>query len=195
MVRPVKKQRYLSFAILAMACLGLSGCITFGPGSSGLAGHTKLKPGATRTVRTTAYTHTESDHRRYGARNALGTRLQSGKINSAASDWSVFPVGTVFKILETGKTYQIDDYGSALVGTSTIDLYSTTRREMNAWGVRTVRIQIVKWGSPHYSLAILRPRSKHSHVRKMVHDLEAIVARTPAPSRPTNLLDPDLLAL
>ena len=49
-------------------------------------------------VRTTAYTHTESG----GAHNALGTR---------------------FRIADTNEEYVIDDYGMALVGTDTIDLY------------------------------------------------------------------------
>jgi 3D (Asp-Asp-Asp) domain-containing protein len=44
-------------------------------------------------VRTTAYTHTESDHIRYQKKNAIGTQLKYGKTRSAAADWSIFPLG------------------------------------------------------------------------------------------------------
>ena len=123
-------------------------------------------------VRTTAYTHTERDHIVYGRMSASGTRLTDGRIRSAAADWSRFPVGTKFRIRETGQVYQVDDYGSALEGTSTIDLYAPTRREMNRWGVRFVNIDVLEWGSPQVSLKILKPRAKHPHVRAMIESLE-----------------------
>jgi hypothetical protein len=44
-------------------------------------------------VRTTAYTHDESDHIVYGVKNAIGTNLKFGNVRSAAADWSRFPVG------------------------------------------------------------------------------------------------------
>ena len=43
---------------------------------------------------------------------------------------------------------------------------------MNSWGVRRVNIQVLNWGDPDRSLSILRPRSKHKHVRKMIAQLE-----------------------
>jgi hypothetical protein len=49
-------------------------------------------------VRTTAYTHDESDHIVYGVKNAIGTNLKFGNVRSAAADWSRFPVGTKFRI-------------------------------------------------------------------------------------------------
>lgn len=124
-------------------------------------------------VRTTAYTHSESDHRKYGRLSAVGTQLKSGNIRSAAADWSEFPVGTVFKIKAyPNYTFVIDDYGSALVGTKTIDLYQTTRRGMNNWGVREVEIEIVRWGCLATSKAILQDRLKYSHIRKMNSRIE-----------------------
>jgi 3D (Asp-Asp-Asp) domain-containing protein len=120
-----------------------------------------------RKVRTTAYTHTEPG----GSNNAVGSRLNCGKVKSAASDWSRFPFGTKFKILSTGEVRQIDDYGSALVGTNTIDLYKTSRLSMRNWGVRTVDIEILEWGSPARSLQILEPRARNRHVREMIADL------------------------
>lgn len=123
-------------------------------------------------IRTTAYTHSEADHIKYGARTAAGTSLKYGQLRSAAADWSVYPVGTVFQIDGDSSLYIVDDYGSALVGTKTIDLYKPTSTAMNIWGVRKVNIRIVKWGSFAKSLAILRPRqSKASHVREMVSRL------------------------
>ncbi|MDP9292392.1 MAG: 3D domain-containing protein [Verrucomicrobiota bacterium] len=120
-----------------------------------------------RVVRTTAYTHTEPG----GRKNAIGTRLSCGQVKSAASDWSRFPLGTKFKILTTGEIRRIDDYGSALVGTNTIDLYKTTRGDMRTWGVRHVDIEILEWGSAEESLRILTPRARNSHVRSMIADL------------------------
>jgi len=130
-------------------------------------------------VKTTAYTHDESDHIEYGARTAVGTPLRHGQIRSAAADWSIYPVGTVFQIQGDPSLYIVDDYGSALVGTKTIDLYKPTFSAMNRWGTRRVTIQVIKWGSFEKSLAILKPRTaaaKASHVRKMVASIEGRAA-------------------
>src|SRR5713226_8592558 len=90
-------------------------------------------------VRTTAYTQTE----RGGRHNALGTYLSGRHVMSAASDWSRFPLGTRFRIVDTREEYMIDDYGTALIGTNTIDLYKSTRLQMKRWGVRNVDIDIL----------------------------------------------------
>ncbi len=187
-------------------------------------------------VRTTAYTHTESDHRQYADRNALGGRLQAASaprqgveyvaralpvndsiepdyrgtssaslqsylaprkkkvtklvktkhgrkkvvvteyvrpsVGSAASDWSRWPAGTYFRVLSTGQIYKIDDYGWALSGRNTIDLYMATRRDMNSWGVRHEPIQVLKWGERQESLALLQPRQHYKHIRRMVLELQ-----------------------
>ena len=125
-----------------------------------------------QTVRTTAYTHSESDHIQYGRKCALGSSLRCGSVKSAAADWSRWPAGTTFRIQQTGDVYQVDDYGWALTGTNTIDLYKPSRSQMNSWGVRRVNIQVLDWGDPNRSLAILRPRGKYKHVRKMIVQLE-----------------------
>lgn len=121
-----------------------------------------------QSVRTTAYTHTERDHRKHGRHNAIGSSLQSQGIKSAAADWSRWPAGTVFRIVETGEIYRVDDYGWALAGTNTIDLYKPTRSEMNAWGVRKVTIENLQWGNPRESMKILKGRSKFRHVKRML---------------------------
>jgi len=123
--------------------------------------------GVTMHVRTTAYTHTECG----GRNNAIGCRLCSGKINSASADWSRYPLGTKFQLLNTGEVFQIDDYGGALVGTNTIDLYKTTRLKMRKWGVRYVDIRILEWGSAQKSLKVLKPRARIRRVRVMIDSL------------------------
>ncbi len=181
-----------------------------------------------QTVRTTAYTHTESDHVEYGPRNALGGRLQSAsyprgrvqltppkpritaapdslifsyqtrsrrssktktvkakrgrtqrsskpkepQIGSAAADWSRWPLGTTFQVLSTGQIYKVDDYGWALAGRNTIDLYMGSRSEMNRWGVRQEPIQILKWGDAERSIKVLELRQAHKHIRRMVLELQ-----------------------
>jgi 3D (Asp-Asp-Asp) domain-containing protein len=125
-------------------------------------------------VRTTAYTHDESDHIVYGVKNAIGTNLKFGDVRSAAADWSRFPVGTKFRIAgQPGVTYVVDDYGSALVGTGTIDLYKPSRSLMNNWGVRHVDIEVIEWGSYEKSMRLMRDRTKWKHVRAMMEGIEA----------------------
>jgi 3D (Asp-Asp-Asp) domain-containing protein len=128
------------------------------------------KAGQHFIVRTTAYTHTEPG----GRRNAVGGLLRYGDANSsAASDWSWLPIGTRFKMLCNGRTFLIEDYGSALVGRQTIDLYTPTRKVMRDWGCRQVEIEILEWGSPRRSLEVLGDRRSHAHVRTMVAKLMA----------------------
>jgi 3D (Asp-Asp-Asp) domain-containing protein len=196
-------------------------------------------------VKTTAYTHTESDHRQYGARNALGGELHAAgpairraentahitltdlgdqlgyervaysgaphqpfsvdednspitrsnvtkhgskskhpvkrgvavtkkppRIGSAAADWSRWPAGTTFRLLSTGQMYQVDDYGWALAGRNTIDLYMPNQRAMNSWGAREEPIQVLHWGNPNDSLHLLLPRQQYKHVRRMILELQ-----------------------
>jgi 3D (Asp-Asp-Asp) domain-containing protein len=239
--------RLLAGLVAAVSALCLAAC-----GSTPLPPY---EPPLARTpfqnVRTTAYTHTESDHLAYGNHNALGTtlhaagaptaaggpdpemadadpapvpravrvssvsvseqerreaflRARGGDVaaaratpvsytrstsatavneannplsrnavyGSAAADWSRWPAGTIFRILPTGQLYKVDDYGFALSGRNTIDLYMPSKATMNQWGVRTVQIQILQWGDDKESLRILRPRQSYRHIRRMVLELE-----------------------
>jgi len=195
-----------------------------------------------QNVRTTAYTHTESDHREYGNHNALGGELhaaggaihraeaipraipvyevpraipvdetaepelrrvsyspqlqpfsmserrttttirkRAGRsrsappvpvIGSAAADWSRWPAGTTFRLLSTGQMYRVDDYGWALSGRNTIDLYMANQREMNSWGAREETIQVLQWGDPQESLRFLQSHQNYKHIKRMVLELE-----------------------
>lgn len=134
---------------------------------SSCAGTPAKKGTRISSVRTTAYTHSEADHIVYGKATAVGSDLKYGKLRSAAADWSVYPVGTIFQIEGSPYVYQVDDYGSALVGTNTIDLYKPTKQDMKEWGVRNVNIRVLRWGSFSKSLAILKERQRWDHVDRM----------------------------
>ena len=124
-------------------------------------------------VRTTAYTHSERDHKPYGRKTARGNTLKYGKLRSAAADWSKFPVGTRFEIKGDPNIYEVDDYGSALVGKNTIDLYKPSLSSMNKWGCRHVPIRILKWGCFDRSYQIMRVRTHNKYVRRMVNSIKA----------------------
>jgi 3D (Asp-Asp-Asp) domain-containing protein len=128
-------------------------------------------------VRTTAYTHTESDHLEHGRHTCLGTTLRCGTVNSAAADWSRWPAGTTFRILETGELYEVDDIGWALSGRNTIDLYKPSKSAMNRWGVQTVNLEILKWGEDRESYGLLAKRRKYRHVARMLDGLQTRIAR------------------
>jgi len=127
-------------------------------------------------VRTTAYTYGSSENGDSTARSAVDKPLKTGKICSAAADWSRWPVGTHFRVVETGQEYVVDDYGRAMIGTSTIDLFKSSHSAMNHWGVRNVSIEILEWGSPGKSLEILASRKNGHKVRAMVDALKAQAA-------------------
>jgi len=155
--------------VLAVGCI-LVGCaeqsVVQKPLAAVEAANSHL--GRMSNVRTTAYTRIEKG----GHRNALGKYLSGRHVMSAASDWSRFPLGTRFRIIDTKEEFIIDDYGTALIGTSTIDLYKPTKLEMKRWGVRNVDIDILQWGSEEQSLKVLGPRAKHQTPRRMIAALQ-----------------------
>jgi 3D (Asp-Asp-Asp) domain-containing protein len=188
------KSRWILMSGLALAALGLASCESASSSSSSASmlrsGYKSLAASggdrsntrtakwdgtikATKIVRTTAYHAKESDHIIYGDKSAYGTPLRYGKVRSAAADWSRYPVGTVFRIRGLPYLYIIDDYGSALVGKDTIDLYKSGAREMNWWGVRHVKIDILRWGSFDLSHQILAKRVQHPHCKKMADSISA----------------------
>lgn len=157
----------LRFSLLALSTIiFLSGCAHQLPPYEKPLARTHLQK-----VRTTAYTHLEHGHHRYGACSALGTRLKYGALNSAAADWARWPAGTRFRIKSTGENFIIDDYGFALAGTNTIDLYKSTRLKMGAWGVRRVTIEILEWGDPWRSYILMMKVKGYRHIHRMLHEM------------------------
>lgn len=151
------------FLVLAALCAGSSSCENIASSHAPRISD----------VKTTAYTHTESDHLKYKVSTAAGGTLRYGATRSAAADWSVYPVGTVFKIDGDKHLYEVDDYGSALVGTRTIDLYKPSKSLMKEWGSRKVNIQVIRWGSTSQSLAILKPRVNSApHIAQMIKKIQ-----------------------
>lgn len=126
-----------------------------------------------RYVRATAYSHMEREVGAPGRKNAAGTILKYGKVRSAAADWSVLPLGTKFKIKgQPNYTYVVDDYGSALVGTNTVDIFKPTLRGMRSWGTRKIEITIVQMGSFERSSKLLKGRTGYKHCRKMYNAIQ-----------------------
>jgi 3D (Asp-Asp-Asp) domain-containing protein len=227
--------RSLAFAALAaLLAILFSACEGGGTARALPPYEQRLAKTDFQNVRTTAYTHTESDHTQYGARNALGGELHAAgpairraenvrragtvsdsndvdlqpfslpekrstttkittttrvtktvrgakraiavsrppKIGSAAADWGRWPMGTTFRLLSTGQIYRVDDYGWALSGRNTIDLYMATRGEMNNWGARQEPIQVLQWGDPAESLRFLESKQNYKHIRRMVLELK-----------------------
>jgi 3D (Asp-Asp-Asp) domain-containing protein len=236
----LRNREYFSLFCVAVGVLFLSACGTTSTRTTKTSPLPKyeapLVKGDFQNVRTTAYTHTEADHRQFTNHNALGGQLHAAtgairraeytpralpvsadeqsdyrrasyntrapleefsmeprrttkvvkmkhgkkrvvvvtkpQVGSAASDWSRWPAGTVFRLLSTGQVYKIDDYGWALAGRNTIDLYMPTRGAMNAWGAREEGIQILRWGDANESLRLLQAHQGYRHIRRMVLELE-----------------------
>ncbi len=121
----------------------------------------------TRYVRTTAYSHMENEPGAPGRLNASGGILKYGTVRSAAADWSVYPLGTLFKVKGQPHTYVVDDYGSELVGTNTVDIFKPSLSGMHHWGTRHTEITVIQWGSYERSLKMLKGRRKYRHCNHM----------------------------
>jgi 3D (Asp-Asp-Asp) domain-containing protein len=133
----------------------------------------KPKKGAhvtTTTAKTIGVTKTTTTT--HGGKRAVATQSKPPRIGSAAADWSRWPMGTTFRLLSTGQTYCVEDYGWALSGRNTIDLYMANQRDMNAWGARPEPIQILHWGDPQQSLQVLQSHQEYKHIKRMVLELE-----------------------
>ncbi|HRX56243.1 MAG TPA: 3D domain-containing protein [Verrucomicrobiales bacterium] len=170
----------MSFSASLRLALLCAVALSAGPGGKGHCGDPPAaasptpdsstpKPIMSTMVRTTAYTHTEADHLRYGIKTALGTDLRyTPEYHSVAADWSRFPLGTKFKIRGYDRLFVVDDYGKGLVGSMTIDVYFNTVKGMNNWGVRHVMIDVLEFGSFVESRKILAVRANYPHCRQML---------------------------
>ena len=151
------------FALL-LALLTLAGC------ASGPAYEEPL-PRATyqKGVNIAPYAGAASDPSAPAA-TARGTRYRSGPVSSAAADWARWPAGTQFRVLATGEIYEVDDFTDDVVGTNTILLFKPSAPANTA--PRQVTIEIVQWGSPADSAALLRPQ-RSSTAKKILVELLA----------------------
>lgn len=123
----------------------------------------------TRYVRTTAYSCMENEPGAWGSLAASGSTLKYGSVRSAAADWSIYPLGTKFRVKGQPHLYVVEDYGSALAGTNTIDIYKPSLYKMKRWGTRFTEITVVQWGSYERSARILKGRIQHDHCRQMYY--------------------------
>ncbi len=135
-------------------------------------------------AKASAYSSGSACNGQWAHRTAIGTALRSGEITSAAADWSKFPLGTKFRVVETGRIYQVDDYGSAMVGKMKVDLYTPSGAQMNRWGVRNVTLEILEWGNRAKSLEILAPRGnqRYGYIRRMIASLRSQMEEPKRPS-------------
>jgi 3D (Asp-Asp-Asp) domain-containing protein len=239
----LRTPRIFLLSLLAIGALFLSACGTTRTTRALPQYEAPLAKTDFQNVRTTAYTHSESDHREFTNHNALGGELHAAgpaihraenvvralavsdsedvdvrrvsntgvalqpfsadetrpvvrvtrttrvtktthrvkraiavrkppRIGSAAADWARWPVGTTFRLLSTGQIYRVDDYGWALSGRNTIDLYMANSRDMNTWGARQEPIQILHWGDSQESLRFLQSHQDYPHIKRMVLELE-----------------------
>lgn len=123
----------------------------------------------TRYVRTTAYSCMENEPGAWGKLTASGSTLKYGSVRSAAADWSVYPLGTKFRVKGQPHIYVVEDYGSALAGTNTVDIYKPSLDYMKRWGTRLTEITVVEWGSYERSAHILKGRIHYDHCREMYY--------------------------
>ena len=135
-----------------------------------------LQPFSLEETKTTTRVTTTTTTKRVTKTSRLERRAvalrRPPKIGSAAADWSRWPMGTTFRLLSTGQMYRVEDYGWALSGRNTIDLYMANRRDMNSWGARQEPIQVLRWGDPQQSLQFLQSHQNYKHIKRMVLELE-----------------------
>jgi 3D (Asp-Asp-Asp) domain-containing protein len=132
----------------------------------------QLQPFSMEETQTVTRTTTHVTKTKRGGKKVVVTKSKAPKIGSAAADWSRWPAGTTFRLLSTGQLYRVDDYGWALSGRNTIDLYMANSRDMNSWGAREEPIQILHWGDPQESLRFLEARQNFPHVKRMMLELQ-----------------------
>ena len=136
------------------------------------AKHDATKKSKEKKVAKTEKEKARDDKKLKSAKRAVAVKKPSKPvIGSAAADWARWPYGTTFRILSTGQVYRVDDIGWALAGRNTIDLYMPNSHEMNTWGTRTEKIEIMKWGDQEQSAHLLAARSDYKHVRRMLLEL------------------------
>ena len=134
--------------------------------------YTSVGPQPFSLETTTKVTKTKVTKTSRNGKKVVVTKTKAPKIGSAAADWARWPAGTTFRLLSTGQIYRVDDYGWALSGRNTIDLYMATPHQMNSWGARQESIQVLRWGDPDESMRLLQPHQSSRHIQRMILELE-----------------------
>jgi hypothetical protein len=96
----------------------------------------------------------------------------------------------MFRIRATGEIYEVDDYGFALSGVNTIDLYKPTKRAMREWGARRVTIEILKWGDPWASYRKMVRVRAYRHIRRMMNEIKTFFGDGKTPPEPVCAMPP-----
>ena len=145
-----------------------------------------------RTVRASSYFTGDESTEGVESRSALGSRLQSGSVRSAAADWSHYPVGTRFRIVgdKTELEYVVDDFTDAVNGPLAVGLYMPKKQDKEAWGARTVVIEVLNWGSFEKSVAIMKSSESRMEEPHVVHMVERIESRFEDQSKASRGLRP-----
>ncbi len=153
--------------------MALAGCASRGP-----VGEAYLERTTYQKIYVSSYSGASSSPDA-AAVTARGTRYQSGSISSASADWSRWPVGTIFRVLATGDLYEVDDFTENVVGRNEMLLYKPLRPNVANSPRQYVTIEIITWGSPRKSAAILQ-QNRSSTAKRILAEL---VGRYPASDR------------
>ncbi len=191
------QRRNLALAVLAafIAIILLSGC---GTTQRALPAYERpLAKTDFQNVRTTAYTHTEADHREYSNHNALGGELhaagppspplqpfsmEENRTVARAPKRAAKPDRSVKRAIavvpgrrssgERGRPPQI---GSAAADWSRWPAGTVFRLLSTGQNYRVEDYgwaEILKWGDPQESLQFLQRHQDYKHIRRMVLELE-----------------------
>jgi hypothetical protein len=96
----------------------------------------------------------------------------------------------MFRIRATGEIYEVDDYGFALSGVNTIDLYKPSKAAMREWGVRRVTIEILKWGNPWASYRKMVRVRTYRHIKRMLNEIKQFFGDGNPPTEPVCPMPP-----
>jgi len=130
-----------------------------------------------QNVRTTAYTHTESDHLPYGDHNALGGQLHSASapVHRAENIRRALPV-------DDASDYQQASYPEAQLQPFTMGTarsrpgmlvparYGSAAADWSRWPAGTT-FRLLSTGQIYQSLRVLERHQGYKHIRRMVLEL------------------------
>lgn len=141
----------------------------------GLITHaTAQNSGNKKSFQVFGYSHEKPPYMKGTRMGANGTQLKTGqKYNSAAADWSVLPLGSVFKVPGYGNTYfVVDDHLPELVGKTAVKIYFDKPKDAQNAGSQWKEIEILRVGD--FKNAYLKLREQSSSQRSSYLMAQAI---------------------